>query len=234
MPFRLIEAGKQFNKWQWIEARIRKSNDDRRPESHRIYVDTIECDEKPLSTKNHWQERWPWIDRLRVFPTFADIEARRLATSESLALLRPKRILNLEVRPARHADWTDDERAKLLQEQLQGNLFARAEAEQQVRELRKIPFDFYYTYVCDTAAGEVERQHKIVDWEAGALYWNCRRSHGDRWEQPFRAKLEADLLETDLMFLMGNIHRFQDQWLIVSLIYPPRQRPALSPQTSLF
>ncbi len=36
------------------------------------------------------------------------------------------------------------------------------------------------------------------------------------------------------MFLMGNIHRFQDQWLIVSLIYPPKQRPVPSPQTALF
>ncbi len=234
VPFRLIEEGRQFKKWQWITARIRKSNDDHRTESHRIYVDTIECDAEPLSTKNLWEARWPSIDRLLVFTSFADVEKQRLATSESLALLRPKQILNLEIRPARHADWTDDEKAKLLQEQMQGSLFGQAEAEQQVRELRKIPFDFYYNYVFDTPAGEVNQRHKIVDWEAGALYWRCRKSHGDNWEQPFRAKLEEELLGKDLMFLMGNIHRFQDQWLIVSLIYPPKQRPVPNPQSSLF
>ena len=137
VPFRLIEEGKQFKKWQWITARIRKSNDDHRPESHRIYVDTIECDAEPLSTKNHWEARWPWIDKLAVFTNFIEVENRRLATNESLALLRPKRILSLEIRPARHTGWTDEEKAKLLQEQMQGSLFGQAEAEQQVRELKK-------------------------------------------------------------------------------------------------
>lgn len=234
VPFRLIEEGKQFKKWQWITARVRKSNDDHRPESHRIFIDTIECDAGSLPTKNYWEARWPWIDRIPVFSGFAEIEERRLKTSKSLALLRPKRILNLEIRPARYADWTADEKAKLIQEQMQGNLFVQAEAEQQIRELKKIPFDFYYNYVCDTPEGEVKQKHKIVDWEAGALYWNCSNNYGEKWEQPFRAKLEEDLTGKDLMFLMGNIHRFQDQWLIVSLIYPPKQRPVPSPQTPLF
>jgi hypothetical protein len=56
----------------------------------------------------------------------------------------------------------------------------------------------------------------------------------DKWEQPFRAKLEEELLGKGVMFLMGNIHRFQGQWLIVSLIYQPKQRPAPNPQTALF
>ncbi|MBY0270359.1 MAG: hypothetical protein K2X06_10845 [Burkholderiales bacterium] len=234
VPFRLIEEGKQFKKWQWITARVRKSNDDHRPESHRIFIDTIECDAGSLPTKNHWEARWPWIDRIPVFSNFAEIEQQRLTTGASLALLRPKRILNLEIRTARYADWTADEKAKLVQEQMQGNLFVQAEAEQQIRELKKIPFDFYYNYVCDSPEGEVEQKHKIVDWEAGALYWNCSNNYGEKWEQPFRTKLEEDLAGKDLMFLMGNIHRFQDQWLIVSLIYPPKQRPVLNPQTPLF
>ena len=78
----------------------------------------------------------------------------------------------------------------------------------------------------------VERRHKIVDWEAGALFWNVRRSHGEGWEKPFRAKLGEQLPDYDLMFLMGTIHRFPDQWLIVSLIYPPKLQP--EPQGSLF
>jgi len=234
VPFRLIEESKQFKKWQWITARVRKSNDDHRPESHRLMVDTIESGTDPLSTKNNWEARWQWINMIPVSPNFSEIEARRLAFGESLAILRPKRILRLDIKPARNADWTDEEKAKLMQAQMQGNLFDTMEIEREIRLLKKIPHDFYYVYVCDSAGGEVEEQHKIVDWEAGALYWRCRSSHGKNWEQPFRAKLEADLLGKDLMFLMGNIHRFQDQWLIVSLIYPPKQKPFDSPQTSLF
>ncbi|WP_245494074.1 hypothetical protein [Rhizobium leguminosarum] len=62
----------------------------------------------------------------------------------------------------------------------------------------------------------------ITDWEIGALFWNCQK-HGKAWEKPFREQLEERKPEADLMFLMGNQHRFQDQWLIISLIYPPHQ-----------
>lgn len=123
-----------------------------------------------------------------------------------------------------------------MREQMQDNLFSEAEAEveRQVKDLRKVPFDFYYRYVCETSEGEKERKHKIVDWEVGAFFWNCRRSHGADWEVPFRAKLEKQLGVRDLMFLMGNQHRFQDQWLIISLIYPPKQKPVEARQGSLF
>ena len=45
-------------------------------------------------------------------------------------------------------------------------------------------------------------------------------------------QLEEQLGGKDLMFLMGNQHRFQDQWLIVSLIYPPKRKPAPVLQSS--
>lgn len=141
--------------------------------------------------------------------------------------------LGLDITKARNPEWTDEEREKLLQEQMQGNLFSEAEERKQVKQLRKVPFDFHYRYVCDTPEGEKEHRHKIVDWEAGALFWNCRQNHGIDWEKPFRAKLEEDLGSKELMFLMGNQHRFQDQWLIVSLIYPPKRKPVDERQMSL-
>lgn len=234
VPFRLIEGDKQFQKWQWVTARIRKSNDDHRTESHRIYVDTIDCDSEPLSTKNQWEARWPWIEKIPSFNSFYEMEQQRINGNLSLALLKPKKILGLIIKPAKNSEWTEEEKKKLLQEQMQGSLFNQVEEEKHIKELKKIPFDFYYDYLCDTPNGEVRSTHKIVDWEAGALYWRCRRSHGEAWETPFRAKLETDLLGKELMLLMGNIHRFQDQWLIISLIYPPRLRPILNPQISLF
>lgn len=234
VPFRLIEGERQFKKWQWITARVKKSNDDNRLESHRIYVDTIDCDTEPLSTKNNWEDRWEWIDRLPAFTNFKDINGDREKTDVSIALLRPKRVISLDITPARNPDWTEEELAKLAQEQVQAKLFDEAEAKRQVRELKKIPFDFYYRYICDTPDGEIEDRHKIVDWEAGQLYWKCRRSHGKDWEAPFRAMLAGNLTGKNLMFLMGNQHRFQDQWLIISLIYPPMQRPIQNPQISLF
>jgi hypothetical protein len=42
-----------------------------------------------------------------------------------------------------------------------------------------------------------------------------------------------ELMSKDLSFLMGTIHRFPDQWLIVSLIYPPKQKVPIGDQHSL-
>lgn len=233
VPFRMIEEGQKFKKWQWIDVRVEKANKDHRPESHKLYVDTITCGDV-INTKKEWSARWEWLDKIPVFDNFDAIDAGRLSERLSIALLRPKKLLGLEITKARNQEWTEEEKEKLMREQMQGDLFSEAEAKRQVKELRKVPFDFYYRYLCDTPEGEKEYRHKIVDWEAGALFWNCRRDHGVDWEAPFRAKLEGQLGGKDLMFLMGNQHRFQDQWLIISLVYPPKRKPAEVRQGSLF
>lgn len=233
VPFRMIEENLQFKKWQWIDVRVEKAAKDHRPESHRLYVDTISCGEV-IDTRKEWASRWEWLDKIPTFDSFDAIEAGRHNDRLSIALLCPKRILGLEISKSRNQDWTEEEKEKLMREQMQGDLFSETEAKRQVNELRKVPFDFYYRYVCDTPEGEKEYRHKIVDWEAGALFWKCRHSHGENWEIPFRAKLEKELGGKNLMFLMGNQHRFQDQWLIISLVYPPKRKPAENRQGALF
>lgn len=231
VPFRLLEGAQHFKKWQWIEARVRKAKNDRRVESYRIDIDTLRC-LGTVSTKRQWSGRRQWLDRLPTFERFSDIEFWSAETNGSLALLKPQSIIKLEITKARNTDWTEEEKEKLSRSQQQGNLFSAPEAELQVNQLEKIPFDFYYHYQC-ADANEL-RRHKIVDWEAGALFRRCQRDYGQNWEGPFRQKLELDLGKTDLMFLMGNIHRFQDQWLIISLIYPPKHTPAPHGQAPLF
>lgn len=233
VPFRMIEEGQQFKKWQWINVRVEKANKDHRPESHKVYVDTIMCGEV-IDTKKEWGSRREWLERMPTFESFDILDSERLSSGVSLAILRPNRLLGLEITKARNQDWTEEEKQKLMREQMQGDLFSESDAKRQVKDLRKIPFDFYYRYICDTPEGEKEYKHKIVDWEAGALYWNCRRSNGISWEKPFRAKLESQFGDRDLMFLMGNQHRFQDQWLIISLVYPPKRKPIEVKQSALF
>ena len=137
----------------------------------------------------------------------------------------------MDIAPAKEADWTDAERKKL--EQMQAPSLFDDKDKMSIRELEKVPFDFYYRYECKTPTGVTSHRHKIVDWEACALYRNLVRRHGRNWERPFRDQLEVNFSEKDLMFLMGTIHRFPDKWLIVSLIYPPRQLPDAPHQGTL-
>ncbi|MGA6113390.1 hypothetical protein [Agrobacterium radiobacter] len=221
VPFRLVSKEQQFKKWQWIQTKVRKASSDRRPESHNILVDTIVGGEE-VPTKREWEQRRALIAKLPLFNSFTNIEANQQVNGTSLALLKPARVTKLEVAAVANAEWTDAELAKLVQEQKQGGLFD--EDKPAVRTLRKLPFDFYYHYECDASDGTVQYRHKIVDWEVGALFWNCQHRHGNNWELAFREQMETKLPSADLMFLMGNIHRFQNQWLIISLIYPPHQK----------
>jgi hypothetical protein len=202
-------------------TKVEKANRDHRPESHSIKMDTIEIG-APVTTKNEWAERRHLISPLKIYNRFDEIQANQDATGQSLALLKPARILSLEIVQVSNPEWTEDELRKLEQEQKQGGLFDKDDKDD-IRILRKLPFDFYYRYECGSGPDTEIFRHKIVDWEVGALYWKYRKEYEDDWERHVRAQLEKNIPSKDLMFLMGNQQRFQQQWMIISLIYPPHQ-----------
>lgn len=233
VPFRLIGDDQQFKKWQWIEAKIEKSKKDHRFESYKIFIDTISCIGNPVPPTDGWKLRYKYIYKSERYSDFSLLEQDRPIKGNTLGFLNPSRLIGLDIKPADTPDWTDEEKSKLLALQSQSNLFDEQER-RSILTLRKLPFDFYYRYECETPNGIFSYRHKIVDWEAGALYWNVRARYKDNWEKPFRHKLETEFSRKDLLFLMGTIHRFPDQWLIISLIYPPKQPHPENSQGSLF
>jgi hypothetical protein len=233
VPFRLVSDDKQFKKWQWISARIEKASKDHRPESHKVFVDTIQCEGEPLPTKQGWRARLAQLANIPTFGDFTTLDQARVSGGATLGLLRPSRVVGLDITPSEKPDWTQEEKDKLVQHERQGGLFDDADVKS-IATLKKIPFDFHYRYLCMIGEESREYRHKITDWEAGALYWTCRQRYGEAWEAPFRNKLESVLPAADLIFLMGTIHRFPNQWLIVSLIYPPRPPTEQSSQGFLF
>lgn len=223
IPFRLIRNEQQFRKWQWTTIQFQKAKNDHRPESHTVNIDAIECDQPPLPTSNNWELRRAAIAQSLTLHNFDQVEQTRQRDGNTLAFLKPSRIVGLDITPVKDPDWTREELEKLSGYQKQAGLF---DDPKEISLLRKMPFDFHYKYVCEVDGVENEYRHKIVDWEAGMLFWHCHSRYGVDWEKPFRDKLEVELPSKDLIFLMGTIHRFPDKWLIVSLIYPPRQPPA--------
>ncbi len=217
LPYRYLQGDQQFAKWQWITARINKAPKDHRPESHTIDGDSIERHEK-VPTNEGWKQRLQWLEG-HVYPTPSVLEQKRLEKGVTLGFIRPIKLLALEISKSDKPDWTEEEKQKLTQD----GLFDSQEARDKVM-LRKVPYDFYYRYQCKDENRVVEMRHKITDWEAGALFWNCQRSHGKDWETPFRDRLEKEFIkDKNVLFLLGTIHRFPDQWLIVAFYYPPKQ-----------
>lgn len=232
VPFRLVTDEQQFKKWQWIEARMRKATDDHRPESHRISVDTIQTLGEPLSTRDAWAERRLALGPVEMFDDFDTLELARQDRGITLGLLRPSRLVDLAISKAGAADWTPDEIAKLMQAQNQGSLFDQDAEQRSLKLLKKLPFDFHYQYECTAGGITKAYKHKLVDWEAGALYWNIHRRAD--WEAAFRQKWLAEFSQREVLFLMGTIHRFPGQWLIVSVLYLPKLPPEVADQGRLF
>ncbi len=232
VPFRLIEDPQKFRKWQWITARIRRAQDDQRPESYRISVDTIELQGDPLPTRDAWAARLQAIAGVEVFDDFDEMEAARQARGVSLVLLRPSRLLGVDITAVTRPDWTADEVAKLMQAQSQASLFDATEEQRALKLLKKLPFDFHYRFECQSNGTTRSFRKKLADWEAGALYWNvCRKPD---WQAAFKYKFVTEFAEKDMLFLMGTIHRFPNQWLIVSVLYPPKRPAGQADQAPLF
>lgn len=217
VPFRFLDGEQQFKKWEWIRANLIRSSGDQRPESYKIDLDTIVRTGENIGTRDGWQERRRWIEP-HIVEGFSALEARRQLTGETLGFLRPSRLVKLEITPVKNSDWTEEDKAKLSQDGLFDTLSAKKRP-----SLKKLLYDFHYHYECETPNGKETLRHMITDWEVGALYWNCYQRYGTKWEKYVRQKLEGEFAEKDLLFLMGTVHRFPDQWLIVGLIYPPKQ-----------
>lgn len=216
IPFRLLDGDQQFHRWEWINARVIKAKDDHRKESYKVDVDSIKRLQQ-VGTNHGWAERLQWIAP-HFLPDFASLEDRRQASGETLGFIRPIKY-RLTIEAADEQDWTDEEKAKLVQD----GLFDESVVRNRV-SLKKIPNNFYYEYECHLNVEKHFWKHKLTDWEVGALYWKCIKLYGQEWEKYFRQKLETDFLEKrELAFLMGTMHRFPDQWLIVGLVYPPRK-----------
>jgi hypothetical protein len=118
-----------------------------------------------------------------------------------------------------------------MQAQNQGSLFDEVAEQRSLKLLKKLPYDFHYQYECATADGVMACKHKLVDWEAGALYWNCLRSeNGDepRALAKVRQKYFDTFLKTDLHFFLGTTQQFHfvapNPWVIVGVFPVPHER----------
>lgn len=228
VPFRLLDGSQKFEKWEWITSDLHKANDDHRPESHRLHIDTLVRTGRKVSTEYQWANRIRVIKENLVNSIDA-LEIRRQTTGETLGFVGPVELLELDIKPTKNKEWTDDEVMKLTQE----TLFDSNNVGNQ-KTLRKIPYEFRYKYRVLSDDSHAESTHMLTDWEIGALYWHCTGPKYDDWEVPFREKLMYEFSQKDLYFLMGTVHRFPDTWLIVGIYYPPKISIGVESQAELF
>ncbi len=218
IDYRYRHRGQQFKKYQWIELELElvgAGNDDRK-ESRRPVLDTIRVIGEPLSTKDDWRARREIIDRLPA-ESVNSLRAKHQSDKTSLGLVRPTRILDLEIREA-NPEWKADWKNLFAQM----NLFGP-----QQKPLKKIPFSFHYIFECEDS----DKPHTAMceDWELGVLFLKeidrlgSEQAAAESVKKKFFEQMCAPQLDTQ--FFMGTFFPY-NVWLVLGVFYPPKTHQA--------
>lgn len=222
IDFRYRSVEQQFEKYQWIEVELESrgaGNNNNRKESRRPVLESIRKIGEPLSTKRKWEARRQIIDNLPHY-TKSKLAARYVEDRTSLGIVRPAKVLDLEIKPA-EADWKPEWKNLFRQMTLFG---------EQQKPLRKIPFTFHYVFECEDS----ESPHTAMceDWELGTLFLNesVRLGSDEAAAASVKKKFFDELCRHDkgTRFFMGTYFPY-NTWLVLGVFWPPKEK-----QQSLF
>lgn len=174
VPFRRLDEGEQYAKFQWIELDLNRGTSDPRPETrHPTNPKEIEPLEK-VGTHDGWRERRRWLKRValheRLEPLLEGAKANRL----SLAMFRPAKILDFFWEPCER-DWDSAKVEAMRARAAEGELFADEQWRLTFRLMPKLPYNFSYRF--EDVSGK-RSNLQVLDWEVGQLFHNCLRDAG--------------------------------------------------------
>ncbi len=213
VDYRYQPRKNRFRKYQWVEVDLEKTDSakDNRPESFRPDLNTLRIVGEPLPTKNGWKAR---RDIINAMPhrTVNQWKAQWETDKTSLGVVRPKRVLDLEIRTAKEV-WKPKWQSLFSQLLLFGP---------QQKPLRKLPYSFHYVFECEDS----EKPHTAMceDWELGVLFLKeCERlGSEERAAKSVREKFLGELChgDKDTRFFMGTKFPY-NTWLVLGVFWPP-------------
>ncbi len=228
VPFRRLDQKEQYRKFDWLDCNFIKSRTDPRPETRHP------ADFKELQPVGHMDTKHNWRDRRRLLLQTATVYTRlqtliegAKANSLSLAVFKPSNIRGF-VWEEEERDWDPAKVVEMRNRTQQGELFAEETWRQMFKVIPKLPYSFSYRFEDDVGQ---KSEMQVLDWEAGALFWNCLRNcNGD--EKAAIAKVQAKYLDefskTDLHFFLGTTQEFHfrapNQLVIVGVFPIPHER----------
>lgn len=224
VPFRRLKLEDRYKKFDWIEVELARNTSDPRPETYYLRnQDDLEV-VGHVDTRNHWAQRRRLLLRPdSVFDRRAPLMHAAKANEASLAVFRPTKVIDFFWEKSSR-EW---EQSK-VEAMRQGDLFRPEEWRKTFQVVQKLPYDFSYRFL-DADGKKSELQ--VLDWECGALYWNClERSGGDESEalRKVKAKYLDEFSRTDLHFFLGTLRQFHgvslNPWVIVG-VFPIPDEP---------
>ncbi|MER5645895.1 hypothetical protein [Streptosporangium sp. NPDC002524] len=215
--FRELDGDSQFRKYDVVTLEAKPTSHDPRAESWRPRADSFVV-EKHL---DGWSKRMPYLDDY-IEGSMCDLIAavRRHPAARSLAAIRPKEILALDIEP--HPGWTPAEQQKIDRYVQQLGLFDSVPR----TALQAPRFKAWYRYRCHSAGCNTHRQG-IYDWELVALQRTVNGRDDTGVKQVIHEKF-WDLMcasDRDTVFYVGNQQAHPQSFIVLGVVYPQRLKP---------
>ncbi len=208
-----------------MECGLTRNDSDPRPETYRPSDPRELLPVGHVGTEREWAERRQLLLKTaRVYDSLEILIAEAKSNSTSLAIFKPAKVISFT--------WEEEDRqwdAKKLEEMRdhysQLELFEDNEWRRTFQVIPKLPYSFSYRF--EDAAGR-QSELQVLDWEAGALYWNCLRSTGGD-EPKALAKVGQkyfnEFVTKDLHFFLGTTQQFHfrapNPWVITGVLPIP-------------
>ena len=226
VPFRMLNEKEQYRKYDWLECSLVHHKSDHRPESFRP-IDNAELQAVGhLDTSDKWRERKRiLLNTAPVYDRLDEVVAAAKANEMSLCVFKPTRVKDF-VWESEDPDWDEGHLRKMRANQGQLSLLEDNEWRKTFKVIPKLPYSFSYRFEDSTGRSS---KLLILDWEIGALYWNClASSEGDEAKalEKVRQKYLDQFVTTDLHFFLGTTQRWHfvapNPWLIVGVFPAPQ------------
>ena len=227
VPFRQLNKVQQYKKFDWIECRLWRNRNDPRPESFRPLDSAELIPVAHIDTANEWRERRQLIlNKARVYKRLDELIAGAKDNHLSLAVFKPTEILDF-VWEVDDREWDADKLRQIREKYKQMDMFEDNAWRETFQIIPKLPYNFSYRF--KDANGRTSKL-QILDWEIGALFWNCRKAcNGDEelTLEKVRAKYLDDFLTKDLHFFMGTTQQFHfvspNPWVVIGVFPIPHK-----------
>lgn len=222
VPYRFLDDGQQFEKYQWIEVPVQRRRTDTRPESFRPEFGKLKVLPGTLSTKNGWWDRWQWVGPARA-ASLCGIQRAQAIDGTSLGFFKPQEVIDFDWERDEEETWTQGQLTSLQRK----DLFLTRKG----KLLEKIPFTFRYRFRCAECEQGKSHHMKIVDWELMQQFRKFRRETGT--EAECLAKLRENWFgnlcgpNKETHFFVGNMLSHPNSFLVLGVYWPTRRKTGL-------
>jgi hypothetical protein len=227
VPFRRLDEAEKYKKYDWVECRLQRNKKDPRPDSFRPLDPAELIPVAHMDTADEWRERRQLIlKKARVYTVMDELIAGGKSNRLSLAVFRPKKIFDF-VCEQDSREWDADKLQEMKEMYKQMDMFEDNTWRETFRIIPKLPYSFSYRF--EDAVGRKSKL-QILDWEVGALFWNCMKSCNNDEKLALgkvREKYLDEFLTKDLHFFLGTTQQFHfiapNPWVIIGVFPIPNQ-----------